>query len=159
MKKMLEKPFLKKKIVLFFPFLKKELSWNQPWPQIIFCKLYFVSPKLLSSYILFRWIGIGQDRDWKGFPGGTSGGELTCQCRRQKGHGFSPWVGKIPWRRQWQLTPVFLPGESHGQRSLAGYTVHRVAKSRTRLKQLNVHTQRLETEFIPSQRFTELNYG
>ena len=38
-------------------------------------------------------------------------------------------------------------------------TVHRVAKSRTRLKQLNVHTQRLETEFIPSQRFTELNYG
>ena len=34
-------------------------------------------------------------------------------------HGFSPWVGKIPWRRAWQPTPVFLPGESHGQRSLA----------------------------------------
>ena len=34
---------------------------------------------------------------------------------------FDPWVGKIPWRRQWQPTPVFLPGESHGQRSLAGY--------------------------------------
>ena len=33
---------------------------------------------------------------------------------------FSPWVGKIPWRRAWQPTPVFLPGESHGQRSLAG---------------------------------------
>ena len=35
---------------------------------------------------------------------------------------FDPWVGKIPWGRKWQLTPVFLPGESHGQRSLEGYT-------------------------------------
>ena len=37
------------------------------------------------------------------------------------------WVGKIPWRRKWQPTPVFLPGESHGQRSL-GATVHGVTK-------------------------------
>ena len=36
--------------------------------------------------------------------------------------GFDLWAGKIPWRRSWQLTPVFLPGESHGQRSLAGYS-------------------------------------
>ena len=36
--------------------------------------------------------------------------------------GFGPWVGKIPWRRVWQPTPVFLPGEFHGQRSLAGYS-------------------------------------
>ena len=36
--------------------------------------------------------------------------------------GFSPWVGKIPWSGAWQPTPVFLPGESHGQRSLAGYS-------------------------------------
>ena len=35
---------------------------------------------------------------------------------------FAPWVGKIPWRRAWQPTPVFLPGESHRQRSLAGYS-------------------------------------
>ena len=35
---------------------------------------------------------------------------------------FDPWVGKIPWRKEWQPTPVFLPGESHGQRSLAGYS-------------------------------------
>ena len=34
--------------------------------------------------------------------------------------GFDPWAGKIPWRRKWQPTPVFLPGESHGQRSLVG---------------------------------------
>ena len=57
-----------------------------------------------------------------GFPGGASGKEPACQCRRQKRHGFDPWVGKIPWRRAWQPTPVFLPGESHGQRSLAGYS-------------------------------------
>jgi len=37
-------------------------------------------------------------------------------------HGLDPWVGKIPQRRAWQLTPVFLPGELHGQRSLAGYS-------------------------------------
>ena len=36
--------------------------------------------------------------------------------------GFDPWVRKIPWRRKWQLTPVFLPGESHGQRSMVGYS-------------------------------------
>ena len=36
--------------------------------------------------------------------------------------GFDPWVGKIPWRREWQPTPGFLPGESHGQRSLVGYS-------------------------------------
>ena len=57
-----------------------------------------------------------------GFPGGPSGKEPTRQCRGYKGHGFDPWVRKIPWRRTWQPTPVFLPGESHGQRSLAGYS-------------------------------------
>ena len=35
--------------------------------------------------------------------------------------GFDPWVRKVPWRRKWQPPPVFLPGEFHGQRSLAGY--------------------------------------
>ena len=39
-----------------------------------------------------------------------------------KRHGFEPWVGKIPWRRDWQPPPVFLPGESHGQRGPAGYS-------------------------------------
>jgi len=43
---------------------------------------------------------------------------IYLQCRR---HGFNPWVGNIPWSRKWQPTPVFLPGEFHGQRSLAGY--------------------------------------
>ena len=37
-------------------------------------------------------------------------------------HRFDPWVRKIPWRRAWQSAPVFLPGESHGHRSLVGYS-------------------------------------
>ena len=48
--------------------------------------------------------------------------ESTCQCRKHKRHGFDPWVGKLPWTREWQPTPVFLSGEFHGQRSLAGYS-------------------------------------
>ena len=56
-----------------------------------------------------------------GFPGGASGKEPTYQCRRCKRHGFDPCVGKISWRKAWQPAPVFLPGESHGQRSLVGY--------------------------------------
>ena len=55
-----------------------------------------------------------------GFPGSASGKESTCQCRRRNRLGFNPWVAKIPWRRAWQPTPVFLPGDSQGQRSLAG---------------------------------------
>ena len=54
-----------------------------------------------------------------GSPGGVNGKEPTCQRRRP---GFNPWVGKIPWRREWQHTPGFLPGESYGWRRLAGYS-------------------------------------
>ena len=84
----------------------------------------------------------------------------TCQCRRPQRCRSDPWVGKIPWRRAQQPTPVFLPGESHGQRrlgamacakllqsrltlcnpvdcSLSGY--NRVAESWTRLKRLSTH--------------------
>ena len=61
------------------------------------------------------------------FPGGTSGKEATWQCRRQ---GFDPWDEKIPWKRKWEPTPVFLPGESHGQRILTA-TVHRVSENQT----------------------------
>ena len=48
---------------------------------------------------------------------GLSGKESSYQCG---GCRFSPWVGKIPWRMKWEPTPGFLPGNSHGQRSLAG---------------------------------------
>ena len=46
--------------------------------------------------------------------------KICLQCRRRR---LDPWVGKIPWRRAWQPTPVFWPGESHGQRSLADYSL------------------------------------
>ena len=47
---------------------------------------------------------------------------ICLQCRQPRTHGFDPWVGKTPWRRKWRPTPVFLPGKSHEQRSLAGYS-------------------------------------
>ena len=46
--------------------------------------------------------------------------EPACQSKRHKRHGFDTWVRKIPWTREWQPTPVFLPGKSHVQRCLAG---------------------------------------
>ena len=58
----------------------------------------------------------------KGFPGGARGKEPAWQCRKHKRSEFDPWVREILWRRAWQPTPVFLPGESHGQKSLAGYS-------------------------------------
>ena len=71
-----------------------------------------------------------------GFPSGADGKESTCQGRRHRRHGFDPWVGKSPWSRKWQPTPVLLPGKFHGQRSLARATVtesqgHRITESDT----------------------------
>ena len=60
-----------------------------------------------SNYVNYVW----------GFPGGSSGKESACQSQR---HWSDPWFGKIPWRRKWQPTPVFLPEKSHGQRRLVG---------------------------------------
>ena len=80
----------------------KESSWNGKRPGSI--------PGLRRSS------GGGHDNplqySWASL-GGSNGKETACS-------GCDPWVGKILWRRTWQPTPVFLPGESHGQRSLAG---------------------------------------
>ena len=57
-----------------------------------------------------------------GFSGGANGKESACQWRGCKTRRFDHWVGKTAWRRAWQPTPVFLPGEFHGQRSLASYS-------------------------------------
>ena len=54
----------------------------------------------------------------RGLPWWLSGKESACQHRRCE---FSPWVRKIPWRRKWQPSAVFLPGKSHGQGSLGSY--------------------------------------
>ena len=62
----------------------------------------------------------------------------TCQCKRHKRCRFYPWVRKIPWRKKWQPTPVSLPGESQGQKSLAAI-VPGVERSQTQLKQLSLY--------------------
>ena len=64
---------------------------------------------------------------------------LIAKCGRP---GFDPWVGKIPWRREWLPIPVFLPGESHGQRSLV---VQGVAKGPTGLSNFHFHFSPSET--------------
>ena len=114
----------------------KDTKVHSFWPEVIlFCQLCrtlhpvgvslpgstvatFSSVQSLSHVQLFATLGgpkrLRQYRN-------------CLQCRRP---GFDPWVGKIPWRKQWLFPPVFLPGEFHGQRSL-GAIVHRVAKSQT----------------------------
>ena len=73
----------------------------------------FLQLPLTVRNSLYSSLGFTDDALVKSMPG---------QCRRPKRCRFDPWVRKIPWRREWQPTPVFLPGESHGQRSLAGYS-------------------------------------
>ena len=72
-----------------------------------------------------------------GLPRWLSGKEFTCQYWRC---GFNPWVRKIPRRRKWRPAPVFLPGKSHGQRNLVGYSLwgsqrvrHNLATEHTRM--------------------------
>ena len=69
-------------------------------------------PFITSCPFFFQPYGGGN-----GLPCWLNRKRICLQCRRC---GFDSWVGKIPWRRKWQPTPVFLPGESHGQRSLVG---------------------------------------
>ena len=64
---------------------------------------------------------------------------VCLECRRP---GFDPWVGKIPWRRKWQPTPVLLPGESHGGRSLVSYSPWGRKESDT-TERLHFHFQRI----------------
>ena len=90
-------------------------SWADPM-----CRLTSWSSPVTGMLVedVGSWVrDEGLDYSGHGLPRWLSGKESACQCRRC---GFHPWVRKIPWRRKWQLTPVFLPGKSHGQRSLAG---------------------------------------
>ena len=74
------------------------------------------------------------------FPSGLAGKESTCSAGDTGDSGLFPGLGRFPWRQKRQATSVFLPGESHGQRSLAA-TVHGVTKSRTRLSDYScMHT-------------------
>ena len=67
-------------------------------------------------------ISLGRINILNELPRWLSGKESTSECERHGRRGFNPWVRRIPWRRKWQPTPVFTPGESHGQRSLVAYS-------------------------------------
>ena len=118
----------------FFPFSSILLT----------CRLLFFALLMLSlEQPLHPYLLLSLEK--QGFPGDAvcvcvcvCVSRLNCQCSRWKRCGFDPWVGKIPWRRAWQPIPVFFPGESHGQRSLVGYTVHEVAKSQIWLSELSI---------------------
>ena len=79
-----------------------------------------VNPRSLSN--IFRGDGLKSGYPFsfldKLHPGGPDGKESACNA----GDGYNPWVGKIHWRRKWQPTSVFSPGELHGQRSLVDYS-------------------------------------
>ena len=88
-------------------FQKEAGAFMQPESSLWACKGAWSFPRWVSPTSpppRPRWLG---------------GKESTCQCRR---HRFDPWVWKIPWRRKWEPTPVFLSGKSHGQRRLVGYS-------------------------------------
>ena len=104
------------------------------------CKvLYESESRRKSDRYLAQW---RKFKPQMGLPRCLSGKESACQGRRPR---FDLWVRKIPWRSKWELTAVFLPGESHGERSLAGYSPW-VAKSQTRLKQLSTHKRQAEED-------------
>ena len=104
-----------------------------------------VSVKLILQLINNKTnqFGIKYATEIHGLPRWCSGEEPSCQCIRSKRQGFSPWVGKIPWRRKWQLAPVFLSGKSHEQRSLE----HDNPWGHEELDTLSMHTQEIYNAF------------
>ena len=76
-------------------------------------------PSMRSHRVGHDWRDLAAAVFWGWLPWWVSSKVSTCQCRR---HELDHWVKKIPWRRKWQLTLVFLPGKFHGQRSLVGYS-------------------------------------
>ena len=104
--------------------LKNFLQHHSSKASILWCSAFFIV-QLLHSYMttgktiaLTRQTFVGTKMRLLWW---LSGKESACQCRRYRRQGFDLWVGKIPWKREWQPTLVFMPGESHGQRSLVGY--------------------------------------
>ena len=85
------------------------LAWRIPWTCIVH-GVTNCQTRLNDFHFLFTL-------------GGDSGKEPNCQCKRCRRCWLDSWVGKFLWRRKWQPTPVFLLGESHEQRTLAGYSL------------------------------------
>ena len=92
-----------------------------PSNHLILCRPLLLLPLIFPSFRVFSNESV-YGHSQIGLPRWLSGKESTCQCTIHRRFRFDPWVGKSPWRRKWQPTLVFLPGESHGQRSLAVYS-------------------------------------
>ena len=109
-----------------------------PYENLNICVLIIKRLKLytLNSLPPFLWV-------WTSFPGSSVVKNLPASRRLR----FDAWVRKIPWRREWQPTPVFLPRKSHSQRSLAGYIVHGVTKS-----QIQILLSHLTTSHVLNRR-------
>ena len=95
-------------------FLGLQLADGRLWSFLFFITLWANSCNVSSYIHLFMYSF--------GLPRWLSGKEPAWQCRGRRRHGFNLWVGKIPWKRKWQPTPVFLPEKFHGQKSLAHYS-------------------------------------
>ena len=92
-------------------------AFNLLWSNLLALCSLILSPEILPLRFInpILWF-----ISWSyGLPWYLSQKRNHLQCRRP---GFVPWVGNIPWRREWLPTTVFLPGESHGQKSQAGYS-------------------------------------
>ena len=98
---------------------------------------WFIYVCIYNIYLLYIYISLSRSK-YIYLPGGASGKEPAFQCGRHKRHGFNPWVKKIPWRKEWQPTPVFLPGESI-DRGTWQAAVHGFTQSQTWLKQLSIN--------------------
>ena len=123
--------------------MKDQLDWSITCLGSAYCQpsistgahpIRYQNPRMLKSFIpMVQYLHITYAQPFIYFKSpldylrylinGASGKEPTCPCQKRKWRAFNPWVGKIPWRRAWLPTPVFLPEECHGQRSLAGYNL------------------------------------
>ena len=104
--------------------------------------IYYISSRHTNTHI-------AKNTRKKGFPGGTSGKEPACQYWRRKRYGFNSSVGKVPWRRKWDSTAVFLPGESPWTEEpvrLRSMGSHRVGHDRNDLA--HTHSFGLKTNLI-----------
>ena len=92
-------------------------AWRINTPRLVIGGRVWIS----SCRQIYQMQVLDQESSWLRLPVGATGTEPSDQCSRPKRYGFDPWVEKIHWKRSWQPTPVFLPGESRGQKNLAGY--------------------------------------
>ena len=149
LEKTLEHPLDSKEIQSVHP--KGNQSWILIGRTDVEAETPILWPPDVKSWLIWKYSDVG--KDWRQEDKGTTENEMVGWHYQLDGHEFEqalgmlpswlrglsvclqcrrpgyPWVGKIPWRRKWQPTPVFLPGESHGQRRRAGYSPWRRKES------------------------------